>query len=259
MPVMNGKRRGSAYLEDVRNRYGDEALKNVYHDAAERDAARADQWLNDPAVRFPTLFVLRPEILKAGAYARLNGRNRGALELSGSILSGRLAAETQERGDERESLLWMLETGQGERGLGEDYDEVMDTAALLLARAYRHRGCIRSIERLLFDRHREGGCTHDLIWAFFEASEPRDLLLLANRLRSADVKDAELARQLLNFVPCLEREAGLEGQYRCARKWLLKNLDRLQYTGETNQQRSNPRRYAIPGEARPEETEDEND
>lgn len=243
MPIHNAN--NMAFLDGIRHKHGNEGLKNVFHEAIGHDADKAVRLINDNRILFPTLFVLRPEIVKVGLHPHLNARNNVALALSDDILSGNLAAEHRGRETDKAVLSWMLHSGYRSDGMNEHYDVVLDNAALLLARVHGDKHCLRPIEELIFSRHRKGAYNYDLVWAFFEASEPEDLLLLANRLQSPDIRDVELARQLLNFIPCIESENNPVVQYRCSHKWIRQNRDRLYYTGESNQQRSNPSRYAL--------------
>lgn len=245
MPNHKGIRNNMAYLDGIRSRFGNQRLKDVFHDAVQKDHEHAARLINDINITFPSLFALRPEIGKANLYERLNATNRRALNFADDVLLSRMERSARPGEGEREALSWMLDSGSRSEGLGEHFDQVLDMSALLLAKVHEDRACLRIMAQLIFNRHRKGLYTYDLVWAFFEASKPADLLLLADWLRSPHPGDRELARELLNFIPCIEAESDPSRQYRCCVRWIRKNLGRLYYTGESNQQRSHPRRYAL--------------
>ncbi len=233
-----------AYLDGVRMKFGNEKFRNVFRDEAEQDRKRAAKLINTN-IRFPSLFLLRPEISKTYLYDSLSNKNRKALDISDEILTGKIDKADHRQEEDREALRWMLHSGYQDDGMDEQYDQVLDNAALLLSNVHKDKACLKPIVEILFNRHRKGLYTYDLIWAFFEASQPNDLLLIAEKLRSNHPRDVELARSLLNFVPCIQVEANGGKQYKCCTKWIKRNLNRLHYTGETNQQHSNPMRYAL--------------
>lgn len=242
----NRSRNNMAYLDGIRLKFGNERLKNMFYDEAEQDNERAANLIN-ANIRFPSLFLLRPEIRKARLYDRLNNMNRQALDISEEILTGTIDKKSRLKDEDRKVLRWMLHTGYQDDGIDEQYDQVLDNTALLLSNVHRDKTCMQPIVEILFNRHRKGFYTYDLIWAFFEASEPTDLLLIAEKLRSHNQKDVELARELLNFVPCMQTEASALRQHQCCTRWIRRNRNRLYYTGESNQQHSNPMRYALRG------------
>jgi hypothetical protein len=86
-----------------------------------------------------------------------------------------------------------------------------------------------------------------LIWAFFECADPESLIMVVNRLRSSNRKDVELARKLLDFIPCMgmENHENNLKQYQSCLKWINQNRKFLYYTGESSLQTSNPCRYAV--------------
>ncbi len=236
------------YLDRLRLNFGNEHLRHVFRDEAENNGDHAAELINSN-IRFPSLFLLRPEISKTSLYHSLNGRNKKAMDISDEILTGTIDKADHRQDEDRETLLWMLHSGYQDDGMDEQYDQVLDNAALLLTNIHKERTCLKPIVEIMFRRNQKGFYTYDLIWAFFEASQPGDLLLIAEKLRSHHPKDVELARQLLNFVPCLQTETNPLKQYKCCTQWLRHNRHRLYYTGETNQQQSNPIRYALAGPA----------
>jgi hypothetical protein len=236
-----------AYLDGIRNRNGLENLKGEFHEIANNDPDKACKLLNDPNMRFPTLFVLQPEIKKCDLHEHLNTRNTHALDLVNDILTGTIPVTYKEKLNYYPTLKWMMETGYASDGLNDHYDEVMDKVALMLTRVHRDKTCLRYIEEIIFNRHRKGFFIYDMVWAFFESSEPEDLTLIAHRLRSINPKDVELARQLLNFIPGINAGYGNDPmkQYKHCTNWIHRNRNSMQYTGESFQQNSNPSRYAV--------------
>jgi hypothetical protein len=110
---------------------------------------------------------------------------------------------------------------------------------------------------MIFNRYRKGTFIYDLVWTFFEVSDAKSLIMVANRLRSSNSKDVELARKFLNFIPCIgmnneqdQMKQYQMKQYQCSIKWINQNKNFLYYTGETYLQTSNPFRYAVSLEAR---------
>ncbi len=240
----NRSRNKMAYLDGIRMKFGNEKLRHVFRDEAEQNSERAAKLINTN-IRFPSLFLLRPEISKTYLYDSLNNKNRKALDISDEILTDKIEKANHHQEEDRETLQWMLQSGYQDDGMDEQYDQVLDNTALLLSNIHKDRTCMKPIVEIMFSRHRKGFYTYDLIWAFFEASQPNDLHLIAEKLRSRHPKDVELARSLLNFVPCLQTEGNTLNQYKCCTKWIKRNLHRLYYTGESNQQHNNPMRYAL--------------
>jgi hypothetical protein len=241
----------NAFLDDFRFRNGIPHMKKTFHEIANTDVEKAVRLVNDANIRFPSLFILQPEIIKRDLGSRLNSRNMFSLDFSNQILNGALSSPYKPDKEHYPHLKWIFETGYDTEDVNDQYDEIMDKVAILLAKVYKDKSCLKKIERLIFSRYRKGYYIYDLVWAFFECCSPGDLLLIANRLRSPHPRDVELARQLLNFVPCVGNANGDESrmmQYRCAAKWLQHNRKYLYYTGESNQQKSNPSRFAVSGE-----------
>lgn len=243
--MQSASRRSLFTLDGIRNKSGIEGLKKVFHEIANESRENAAGLLNAENTQFPTLFALRPEIRKFDLHAHLNTRNKAALEICDEILNGTIQQTYKTRVFDPNSLRWMLETGYSFDGRNERYDEVMDKSALMLTKVCKDKACMQYVAELFFNRNRTGAYTHDLIWAFFEASQPGDLFLIADKLRSHNPKDVEMARSLLNFIPCIAEEKSPLKQHRCAVNWLRHNQRRLQYTGESNQTRHDPQRYEL--------------
>lgn len=248
MSAQNTVHTQSAFLDDFRLKNGMHQLRGAFHEIANSDTEKAVQLINDGKLQYPSLFILQPELKKHDLHTRLNNRNSFSLELTNRLLENTMNYPYEPAADHYPHLKWMLDSGAATDGLNDSYDEVLDNVAVLLAKAYQDKPCLNTMENIIFSRHRKGFYIYDLVWAYFECCGPDNLLSLANRLRSPYTKDVELARQLLNFIPCVGnpgREHSAEAQYSCAVKYLQRNRGNLYYTGQTNQQRSNPVRFAV--------------
>jgi hypothetical protein len=215
------------------------------------DQEKAVQIINEENLQFPSLFLLQSEIIKANLSNRLSIRNQVALAISNKIIGRSISDATQLSLNDFKGnytiLKWILETGYRDDGLSNQYDETLEVAAIVLSKFYRDDFCLQIIEEMIFNRHNRGSFNYDLIWAFFEYAEPEILVLIANRLRSPNSKDIELARKLLNFIPCIN--ANLDDSpnrlYQCAKKWIYQNYNYLYYTGESFLQTSTPNRFSV--------------
>lgn len=245
----------TALFDEIRIFNGSDELTTIFRDLINNDFDEAIKSLNHRYLQFPSLFILNTEI-SSEVYERLNTRNKYALDFINQVLS-------EEEGPDSERILsestqqsfeaykWILESGFSEDGLSEAYDEVLDKAAIVLCKVYNDQSCLRIMEALIFDRHRKGAYIYDLTWAYFESLNPQNINFLVDRLRSANPKDVELARKFLNFVPDINsRDEDSRKLYHRALKWLSQNQNFIYYTGVTNNQTSNPSRYAVSLEAK---------
>ncbi len=241
-------------FDEIRIFNGSDKLTTIFRDLINNNFDEAIKSLNHRYLQFPSLFILNTEI-SSEIYERLNTRNKCALNFINQVLS--------EEGPDSERILsestqesfaaykWILESGCSEDGLSEAYDEVLDRAAMVLCKVYNDQSCLRIMEALIFDRHRKGSYIYDLTWAFFESLNPQNINSLANRLRSANPKDVELARKFLNFIPDIDsRDEDSRKLYQRALKWLSQNQNYIYYTGVTNNQTPNPSRYTVSLEAK---------
>ncbi len=251
MPANNEISKNIGLLDEIRLKNGIDKLKTAFHYMAGSDIERAIFAINDEYIQFPSLFVLRSEIKKFDLSVRLNMRNKYVMKITDEILTGNISEmkllSSDFKGKTYSALKWMLETGYTDDGLNDQYDEVIETAAIILAKVYKEKAFLYPVEDMIFSRHRKGFYIYDLVWAFFEASAPENLTRLINRLLSPNRKDVELAKKLLNFIPYMEtgtRKEPVE-QYQYSLKWLSQNRDFLYYTGESFLQTGNPYRYAV--------------
>lgn len=224
-------------LERIRRMQGADACRNYFRRTAEKRKENALFLLNGAGLGFPTLFVLREEIERTELNARLSARNRTALSLCGKILKNR-ESETgggiryQDRAV-RQAFLWMFRTGASGDGLSDEFDQVLDLCASVLARRYHETSILPALESLIFLRNRKKGFLHDLIWAFFQFREPGSLRLIARHLTSSDERDAELACMLLHLPYQQRTTQEKQAQYREYRNWLNENSAFLTFTGES--------------------------
>jgi len=243
-------------VDEIRFNHGMDRLKATFHDLVNNNPEKAVKVINNENVLFPYLFILQSEIIRSDLLSRLNVRNKYALEITNEILlkeiSNTQRFSSEFRQDDYSVLKWIVDTGYIEDGLNDKYDEVIETAAIILTKFYKDKSCLRIIEEMIFNRYKKGAFIYDLVWAFFEASDPDSLIMVINRLHSPNPKDIELARKFLNFIPCIGKhlEENPQKQYECALRWINQNQNFLYYTGETYLQTSNPYRYAISLEAK---------
>ncbi|MFZ5975722.1 MAG: hypothetical protein ACOYU3_10060 [Bacillota bacterium] len=234
------------FLESVRSQYGNEQMRSGFYSLFKRDASRAMRVLNDDALRFPWLYILRPEIMKLALDSYLNNRNHLALAVTKGLTSPKQARAYALKPEHYPVLKWMLQTGHTELDLGDEYDRVMDFTAILLARENHDKASLKPIEEIIFSRNRKGLNAYDAEWAFFESRDPDCLAMVAERLRATEPKDVELARRLLGFIPCFEANtADPVKQYQCVMRWINDNKPYLRYTGESSLKGWNPRRFEV--------------
>jgi len=244
----------NSLFDEIRILYGSDKLITFFRDLINKNFNEGIKYLNQRNLRFPSLFILSTEISDE-IYDRLNTRNKYALDFINQVLSeegpdtGRILDESAQQ--RYTAYKWILETGYTEDGLSEEYDEVLDRAAIVLCMVYNDNSCLGIMENLIFERHRKGAYIYDLTWAFFERLNPKNINTLANRLKSSNPKDTELARKFLNFIPDINsREEDTRRLYSRVMKWLSQNQNFIYYTGETNNQTNNPSRFAVSLEAK---------
>lgn len=132
-------------------------------------------------------------------------------------------------------------------GLSKDYDKVFDKITAILICNYNDKSILPAVANAIFLRHRNGLFNHNLIWAFFEAREPSSLNLIGNRLQSSNLKDIELAEELLAFIPEINsyRNTDNFNKHLYFSKWMENNILFLKYTGESFQLTTTPCPYTI--------------
>lgn len=216
-------------------------MRDAFYDLYKKDGGAARRALNDANLKFASLYMLRPEIMKLGLESELSERNSSALRILKELSSR--AVDFKARPGDRAVLKWMFDTGCIETGLGPEYDGVMDAIAALLIKTYCDKTCLPGLCDLIFDRHRLGLSTYDAEWAFFECGDPACLELTAKRLLSGDARDLAYAQRLLSFLPCFKLAEEAAAQHKRITQWLRENKPYLCYTGESCLMCSDPCRF----------------
>ncbi|NLO48501.1 MAG: hypothetical protein GX111_09320 [Clostridiales bacterium] len=192
-----------SYLDGIRIAQGSERCAEAFREAFEKNGFSATALINDRRFSFPCLFVLAPQIKELRLYPRLNSRNLTALKIMGQFLerwkTGSEDYLSVKRNRVYTVLKWMLETGYQEDGMNEDYEQIMESAAAVLLNIYKDDSILPIIIDMIFKRGIKGHYIHDLVWSVFKLEDPRVLKLIAQRLRSPEDREAELARYLLNL------------------------------------------------------------
>lgn len=245
-------------LDNIRIENGIDNLRSFFYQQIRNDIKEAIKLINDENLHFASLFVLKPEIEKLDILNKLNTRNRIALGITNEILTKQNNVATGEylSSDYIQAvcsvLKWMIGTGAADDGLNNQYDEVMDITAILLTKVYKDKTMLPTMTDMIFKRYKEGLLIHDLVWAFFEARDPYSLINIAEQLQSSDLKEVELARKLLGFIPGIDMKNDIDKkeQYLSFLDWIGKNNLFLCFTGESFQQTSNPVLYEIVLEAK---------
>lgn len=242
-------------LDSLRLRLGPRRLRYEFRILAARDRSRASRLINEANLQFPTLFILIPDIEAMSLTQMLSDRSREAVRLCTTKDRKSRWKPRKDGPAEFESLKWMFETGHNWDGPMEQYDpydEVIDTCAAVLIKAYKYTAILPSVCDLIFRRNRLGLYIHDLVWSFFEARDPDSLMLIAKYLLSPDAGDLELARRLLHLPGGEGAAAYGAGQklYDNFISWLGKNSPYLLFTGQYFQQTSEPEPLVVDDEAR---------
>ncbi len=231
-----------ARLDDLRMHNGDEKMRDQFYKLFMENSEQAISWLNDDSLGFPSLYILQPEISKLSLEDKLNKRNRLALSLSRDLTEHKHPAPGT---DVHDTLRWMLDTGGSAHNMGDEFDAIIDSAALLLIKEYGDKENMALLTDMIFSRHRKGQYTYDAEWALFESRDPECLVMIARHLRSADVRDVTLARRLLAFIPCIDRYDDAIRQHQCVMQWISQNRRYLEYTGDSNQKCCDPIPYKV--------------
>nr|WP_208459714.1 hypothetical protein [Clostridium botulinum] len=237
---------------------GVDNIRSFFYQLAKENEKEALNLINDENLHFTSLFVLRPEIEELNLFQKLNARNRIALGITNEILSSKRNISDVEYLSfdyiqaVHSALKWMLETGCINDGLDDQYDEILDITAIFLTKIYRDKTVLPIIAEMIFRRYKQGLLIHDLAWAFFESRDPISLSIISERLQSKELKDVELAQELLSFVPGIgiRENIDIKKQYLSFLYWFGKNNLFLHFTGESFQQVKNPVIYRVVLEAK---------
>ncbi|WP_283606632.1 hypothetical protein [Faecalispora anaeroviscerum] len=239
-----------SYLDQIRINEGADQCKSTLNELFQKDIRRAVTLLNDNRLMFPCLYILHEPILRQRTQRYLNTRNMTALQITNQIRDSK-ASGTDYLSSKQNSvypvLKWILETGFAEEIPEDDYEEILDVAVSVLINIYHDADILPLVVDLIFKRNRNGRYIHDLVWALFRFHDPEVLKLIAQRLRSSDPKDADLAAELLNIdktgVPAAKGDG--EGRYEGYLHWLEENQPYLYFTEESFQYSSKPMFCAV--------------
>ncbi|NJD03668.1 MAG: hypothetical protein FIA99_13985, partial [Ruminiclostridium sp.] len=184
-------------LDSIRLEKGKEKVREYFGKLVAVDKKKAVAQINDETLQFPTLYLLKPILVRAGLLTRLDGRHLKAVRLSNAISRKDTSCMDylvrNHNTEVHEALKWIMLTGCAEDGLENRYDELIELSAALLVRYYNDTTILPAVADLIFSRISKGKLIHTLVWAFFEARNPESLLLLANYIYSQDSRDYELA------------------------------------------------------------------
>ena len=256
MSVRESNRFETGKLDSIRLEKGPEELKEYFGKLAAADKKKAIAQINDETLQFPTLYLLKPMLVRTGLLTRLNNKHLKAVRLANAISRKDTACVDylvrNHNTEVHETLKWILLTGCIEDGLENRYDEILELSAALLVRYYRDTAILPVVADMIFGRYKKGMLVHNLVWAFFEAKNPDSLLLLANYLYSQDNRDYELACRLLGFIPFVEknRYTNSAKMYYEVCQWIQENSMFLHHTGECLHLTANSIPYVLSPEAK---------
>ena len=240
---------GLSFLDEIRKNEGNEQCKAVFKDICEKDIARAGLLLNDRRLTFPCLWLLIPQIDAFRLGRGLSPRSAMALRIAGAISKqpSREDDVLSRRSDTAYAALkWMLESGNAEDGLSDEYEELMEVVISVLISTYQDVKALPIALEMVFNRSRIEHNIHYLVWAAFQSRSPQVLKLIAQRMASSDDHDARLACSLLGIVtPDACETAEIQKQYERFMKWLTENDPFLYFTGESFQFASQPAFYRV--------------
>lgn len=239
-------------LDIIRLEHGVDGLKDFFCRFAVTNPDRAINLINRNDLSYTSLFILRNDISSLDLYKQISPERRRVLDITNAILS-KNSLNTKRllccnRRITSDILQWILGTGFYDDGLDNQYEELMDITSILLLKNYRVKTVFLIITSLIFNRNKKGLFIHDLVWAFFECCDPYSLLLIADHFNSNEYKDVELACKLLNFIPGIRPENSFN--YSIFLNWFRENSLFIYYTGESFQQKPNPKTYALSLEAK---------
>ncbi len=254
---------GQSYLDSVRITEGPARCAEAFREAHRKYGLSAAALINDRRVSFPCLFILVPQIKALRLHKGLNSRNLIALKIIGQILGRRNAGGEDYLSVKRNRvytvLKWMLETGYQEDGMNDDYEQIMEAVVSVLLNTYKDKSIMPTVIDMIFKRGVKGHYIHDLVWSVFKLNDPQTLRLIAQRLRSPEDRESELAGYLLNIDSIETKEepfeygsAAVQAQgeytdeedkerrYETYIRWLEENDPFLYFTEEGFQYTSNP-------------------
>ncbi|NMM63881.1 hypothetical protein HBE96_14585 [Clostridium sp. P21] len=240
-------------LDEIRIKNGIDNLNTFFHSLFKNNSEKSINLINHEDLNFASLFTLKNKIQELNIFHSLNPRNKLAIEIINEIYTGKKNSRNTNylSCDYVEGihavLKWILVTGSVDDGMNNEYDEILDISAALLTKVYRDKTVLSVIADMIFKRYKKGFLIHNLVWAFFECRDPKSLIIIAQGLQSKELKDIELSKKLLNFVPGVTMIENMDKNscYLYFLNWLEKNFLFLHFTGESFQKSSNPIPYIV--------------
>lgn len=245
-------------LDRIRLSQGIFKMKSFFNEQLKNTKENAVVLLNHNNLMYSSLYLLKQDIINHKIVDDISTKNKIALRITEEILkieknSPLFPSNCCSHIQSVASILkWMLLTGSQDDGLSEEFDTILDITALLLTKIYKEKSVLPIIINMAFERNRRGANTHDLLWSFFEAKDPRSFILVANYLLSEHNKDIELAKKLLKFASDVNMTINTPPYYQYLHfiSWLKENYFYLYFTGESFQQTNQPIPYVVVLEAK---------
>jgi hypothetical protein len=214
--------------------------------------------LNSDNISFPKLFELSKQMNKSTITKNLNLKSKIALEFSEDVLSKEKSfilkgdLNNNDNKIKRAALKWILETGAVNDGKSNEYDEVIDKAAIILSVMFKDTSILPIMKEIIFKRNKGKMLIHDLLWGYFSSNEIQTLELIATKLKSDDAEDIKFAFDLLQLQRRFNMSYDMFPQTMYAKfiNWYKKNEDYIYFTGESFQEKPNPSYYSINIEAK---------
>ncbi|WP_052002623.1 hypothetical protein [Caldisalinibacter kiritimatiensis] len=243
----------NTHLDSVRIQSGEKKLLNHFTQLINSNPDKAISYINAEKLTFTTLFILRKKLKSTDILQKLSHRNQIALEITEEILDNEGKITNLQHSIPKlihllkSTLTWILETGANDDGLNDDFDKLLDIVAIFLIKVFNELDLLPLISNMIFERYKTGRLIHDLLWAFYESKDPDCLLLIGKRLRSDDMKEIELACDILWFIPGIDFKYKNDKDYLYYNfiNWFEENKLYLCFTGESLHQTSNPIPYKI--------------
>lgn len=195
----------SNYLDKVRFENGNDGLKNFYRTLSEQSTEKAIKLINDESLRFSSIYVLHPEIVKSGLDKHLNERNKCASDIINMVMSRnektreetKRYSATDYKNLSLPVLKWILFTGCNDSSPDNKYDEVIDFSAAVAVKIHKDNSVLPCIARIIYDRNKKNKLIHNLVWAFYECNNPYCLGIIASRFLSANILSMLCIKYLL--------------------------------------------------------------
>lgn len=162
-------------LNDVRISRSINEYRSYFYELLEHDHQRALNLINDESLNFTSLFLIKSIIKEPDFLNALSQRNKIALSIINEL-------DTDNRNESRlndfplnyiqlvhSTLKWVVASGALNDGLNDEYDEILDKAAISLIKIYRDKTILPDIADIIFKRYERGFYINDLVWHFLKA------------------------------------------------------------------------------------------